>query len=827
MLHTLLLAYSLCALTPAALQDQVVVPAHSAYSDDSTADAGQLALWFGRIRQPGELNVQVSLALPLGSAAQLRLQVAGQESFILVEGRDGLQQVDFGNFVINGPGYERFEVAQISHEGRALVLDSLQLTGPAAEGAHFNTKPRKNAASVHLAYPLGELAEVEAFYCEVTAKEDPLWTYYMATGWHRGYFGMQVNSASERRIIFSVWDSGGEAVDRDKVNDSDRVQLIDRGSDVVTGSFGNEGTGGHSHLVFDWKTGERQRFLVTAKADDATHTTFAGYYFRPDMKAWMLISSWRAPKEGSLLRGLYSFSENFGGQNGHVLRRASFGNQWVRTKEGLWTEITGATFSHDATGRADRLDRYMGIEDGEFFLSHGGFVEGEGTFGELFEREPIGTPPNVSSAFESGKWRAVLDSPGGELPFTLSFQYRFELETPSGESYTVDTSEADSYAESAKSISLVAHVQNGAESIEAGAVELVGDLFTMELEPYDSRIVATLAPDGRTLTGHWEKNAGPGHEARLPFTAHAGDASRFQVETARKFGSASGEIPASVVGKNNREAASLGGRWRVQFDSDENLSVGLFDVTSGGRVDATFLTTMGDYRYLSGAFSEGRLRLSSFDGGHAFLFDATMDEEGRLSGDFWSRDSWHEKWTAVKDKTVELPDSFGLTSWNREARLGDFSYLDSKGAQRALDDPEFAGKARLITLFGTWCPNCNDEASYLAELDQRYGERGLSILGVAFELTDDLSRSVEMVERFQTRHNAKWPVLYGSLADKEKASETLSGLDRIRAYPTVLFVDANNEVRAVHTGFAGPATGAAHRRMRERYEALIDQLLSE
>lgn len=30
--------------------------------------------------------------------------------------------------------------------------------------------------------------------------------YYMACGWHRGYLGMQVNSPTERRIIFSVRD---------------------------------------------------------------------------------------------------------------------------------------------------------------------------------------------------------------------------------------------------------------------------------------------------------------------------------------------------------------------------------------------------------------------------------------------------------------------------------------------------------------------------------------------------------------------------------------------------------------------------------------------
>ena len=138
-------------------------------------------------------------------------------------------------------------------------------------------------------------------------------TYYMACGWHRGYFGMQVNSPEERRIIFSVWDRGEEPTDPNRVADVDRVRLVNKGDGVFTGRFGNEGTGGHSHLKYPWKTGSNQKFLVTAEPTDATHTRFSGFYFHPDSQKWMLISSWDTPGEGGYLKGLYSFSENFGG----------------------------------------------------------------------------------------------------------------------------------------------------------------------------------------------------------------------------------------------------------------------------------------------------------------------------------------------------------------------------------------------------------------------------------------------------------------------------------------------------------------------------------
>jgi hypothetical protein len=302
--------------------------------------------------------------------------------------------VDFGSFEITTPGYQQFTLASLNEPGQpngspeALILD-----GPAIENAHFNLKPRRNAASVHLFYPVPKDIEVEAFYCEMTGLDDPLWTYYMACGWHRGYFGMQVNGPTERRIIFSVWDSGNEAVDRNKVAAENRVTLVAKGEGVVAGDFGNEGTGGHSHWVYPWRTGERQRFIVTAKPTDATRTIYSGFYFHPEQKEWKLISSWRAPKEGGYMRGLYSFSENFGGANGHLRRKALYGNQWIRTPTGDWRELTSATFSFDSTGRADRLDRFMGLEKGEFFLSHGGFVPGFTKYGEKSERLAIGMPP--------------------------------------------------------------------------------------------------------------------------------------------------------------------------------------------------------------------------------------------------------------------------------------------------------------------------------------------------------------------------------------------------------------------------------------------------
>ena len=358
------------------------------------SDPNLKVLWFGELKTPGEVTCAVELRLPAGRESRLRLTVAGTSREASAVGGTNMVRVAFGSFPIKMAGYQNFTLESLNAGGTSSGdIEALVLDGSAIRDAHFNLNERRNAASVHLMYPIPAGTNVEAFYCEMTAIDDPVATYYMACGWHRGYFGMQVNSPKERRIIFSVWDSGSEAVSRDKVGAADRVTLVAKSEGVYSGDFGNEGTGGHSHLKYLWKTGEKQRFIVTAKPVDATHTIYSGFYFHPDKKQWMLISSWRAPKDGSWLRGLYSFSENFGGNNGHLRRKALYGNQWLRTDAGQWIELTNTTFSHDPTGKADRLDRFMGVADGQFFLSQGGFVSGFTKFGEKFTRPATGKPP--------------------------------------------------------------------------------------------------------------------------------------------------------------------------------------------------------------------------------------------------------------------------------------------------------------------------------------------------------------------------------------------------------------------------------------------------
>lgn len=382
----------------------------------------------------------------------------------------------------------------------------------------------------------------------------------------------------------------------------------------------------------------------------------------------------------------------------------------------------------------------------------------------------------------AASWRVVLESPGGELPF------RLDLFERSGE--------------------LNGIVHNGEERIRVGDVQREGSSLVLRMAPYDSYLHLQVSADGASMSGRWEKFVGKNRKSHLPVRAKAGALPRFPL------------TPLTT-----EQQASLNGRWAVQFATDDSLAVGHFNALEDGTATGTFETTLGDYRFLAGSFDGARLRLSCFDGGHAFLFEARIDEAGALQGGFWSRDSWHETWSATKDPNAELPDSFALTQWTGDVSLADLSFPDLAGKSRKLTDPAFTGRARIISLFGTWCPNCNDEAKFLAELDRKYGDRGLSILGLAFELDDDHERSKRQIQRFTKRHGVHYPILIAGTSDKALASKAFPALDKVRAYPTAIFLDSNGKVRAIHTGFSGPATGASHEHMKERYELLIEELL--
>ena len=416
-----LLALVLCPLLALpTLAAPVTIPGFTAYSEPDPngidiqenvgvfgwKDPAQQVAWHGDIAATGSLQASVTLKLPAGEHARWRLHVSGQQpaaaqnqTFTLeaeATGTGADQTVPFGEVTIAQPGYYRLALEGVSKSDATFGdVSALVLDGPAAalieKKAGFNFSRWRSPAAVHLGFQTPP-EPVAAFYTEVTPLEDPVNTYYCAAGFGVGYFGIQVNGPAERRVIFSVWDNASEAKDRANVGDTDRVRLVAKGKDVFSGDFGNEGTGGHSHLVYPWKTGATQRFLVTAQADgDAA--IFAGYFYFPERKAWGLISAWRRPRAKAELTGLYAFNEVFSGGLGQMQRKAEFGNSWIKTFDGRWMELTSARFSRTGEGEKVRKDYGAGVRGDRFYLVNGGSVPEKTEGGDYLTRFATGHRP--------------------------------------------------------------------------------------------------------------------------------------------------------------------------------------------------------------------------------------------------------------------------------------------------------------------------------------------------------------------------------------------------------------------------------------------------
>ena len=147
-------------------------------------DPALKVLWFGELKATGRLDAAIAVRLPADAKSKLRLTVAGQTREATATGEgDKPVRLEFGSFDIQEAGYRRFTLESLNEQGQPFGdLDTLRLDGPSTQDAHFNLKSRRNAASVHLAYPVPKGTNVAAFYCEMTGVEEPLWTYYMACG---------------------------------------------------------------------------------------------------------------------------------------------------------------------------------------------------------------------------------------------------------------------------------------------------------------------------------------------------------------------------------------------------------------------------------------------------------------------------------------------------------------------------------------------------------------------------------------------------------------------------------------------------------------------
>ena len=348
-----------------------------------------------RVNKTGSVKVWLNIKVPDGKST-LELTIKDHSEKIEAKGID-TKDYYAGEWKIRDTGYIAFQLKGILKTGSTFGdVSSLEVQGsPINEHTAFTKNNDGNfflwgrrGPSVHLNYIAPTDENAEWFYNEVTVPkgEDVLGSYFMADGFGEGYFGMQVNSPTERHILFSVW-SPFKTDNPKEIPDSQKIQLLKKGDGVHAGEFGNEGSGGQSYMNYNWKAGTTYKFLLHGKPDGTDHTIYTAYFYTPEDATWHLIASFRRPATDTWLKHLYSFLENFSPNQGDKERSVLFGNQWICTDAGKWIELNKIRFTADNTARKGyRMDYAGGVKGNQFYLRNCGFFNDYTPIDNLFER---------------------------------------------------------------------------------------------------------------------------------------------------------------------------------------------------------------------------------------------------------------------------------------------------------------------------------------------------------------------------------------------------------------------------------------------------------
>lgn len=351
-------------------------------------------------------------------------------------------------------------------------------------------------------------------------------------------------------------------------------------------------------------------------------------------------------------------------------------------------------------------------------------------------------------------------------------------------------------------------IKNAEERIIVDEITIKGDSVNFKMPVFDTEFRTVLIGDN--LEGLWINNYKTSKN-KIKFKAVYGEISRFSF----------------VPGKTN---PYFEGRWEATFSpntKDSSKAIGVFHhIEQTDYITGTFLTETGDYRYLEGMKSGNKLYLSCFDGSHAFLFIAEYTDE-KLNGMFYSGASWQEPWTAKKNEAFKLADAEEITFLKNKDEKINFSFPDLNKKTVSLNDKKFENKPVIIQVMGSWCPNCMDESAYLACVYKQYRNEGLEIIALAFEKTTDFEKAKNQLLRLKKKFNMDYDILITQQTGKEKASEVLSALNKIAAFPTTLFLNKQHQVVKIHTGFSGPATGKEYEVYKQNTENFIKILLKE
>jgi len=287
----------------------------------------------------------------------------------------------------------------------------------------------------------------------------------------------------------------------------------------------------------------------------------------------------------------------------------------------------------------------------------------------------------------------------------------------------------------------------------------------------------------------------------------------------------------SAASKQSNSSQDISGEWVMRVGEEPKLSFWRAAFRrQGSEARGTIIPVSGDWGEMTGSFENNRLTLNRFDGINCRVFKATLTPQGALEGfvDFGLFDPKRkvvaERLTAENRSSVaSLPDPNNYTRMRNPAEPFRFSFPDPDGKTVSLTDERFKNKVVIVTITGSWCPNCYDEAPVLQEFYDRYRERGLEVVALSFEYTGDAARDTRQVRAFAKRLGVTYPTLYAG--GVEDAENKLSQLVNFGAYPTAIYIGRDGLVKHIHAGFEGKATGERFTRLKAEMETLIGDLL--
>jgi thiol-disulfide isomerase/thioredoxin len=350
-------------------------------------------------------------------------------------------------------------------------------------------------------------------------------------------------------------------------------------------------------------------------------------------------------------------------------------------------------------------------------------------------------------------------------------------------------------------------ITNAGEKIIIKEITIQNDSINLKLPVFKDEIRAKIISSD-SLLGEY-LHFGSKSKYSFPFYAKFGKIERFE-------------------NANISPAFDISGRWETTVqpdDSDRYTIIGEFR-QNGNNLIGTFLTPSGDYRFLEGAVSGNRMMLSCLDGSHTLLFKATISKEGTLeNGILIGGSTWKEKWVAKVNDNIELPDADKQSAVKDGTGEIEFSFLDLNGKKVNLSDEKYSGKAVIVQIMGSWCPNCMDETRLFTGIYDSYKPKGLEIIGLCFE-SNNFEESKERIQRFVNQLGAKYDFLYAGEVGKSNIFQALPFMKEFKGYPTTLYLDKNHKVKKVYTGFSGPGTGKYYEKQKTDIINLIDKLLS-